>query len=100
MKPAPLSPEAIQQALAVLPGWTCEDDALTKTFQFQNFREAMAFMLRVSDEAEALDHHPEWTNVYHRVAVRLSTHEVGGKVTDRDVELAQRMEGIAAVRLG
>ena len=87
----------IQTALAALPGWTFEGDALAKTFQFQNFREAMGFMLRVSYEAEALDHHPEWTNVYHRVAIRLNTHDACGKVTAKDVELARRIQKISWV---
>ena len=54
-------------------------------------------MTRVAFEAEALDHHPEWTNVYRRVTVRLNTHDAGGKVTARDVELARRMQAISWV---
>ena len=97
MKPLSLTPTEIEAALVTLPGWRCERDALAKEFEFQNFREAMAFMLRVSYEAEALDHHPEWSNVYRRVAVRLNTHSAGGKVTAKDVELAKRMEKLAGV---
>jgi 4a-hydroxytetrahydrobiopterin dehydratase len=82
-------------ALAALPGWTSERDALAKTFKFSSFREAMAFMIRVGFEAEAMDHHPEWTNVYDRVAIRLNTHDAGGKVTAKDVELAKRIQKIS-----
>jgi len=81
----------------VLPGWTFKRDALAKTFQFESFREALGFMVRAGFEAEAMDHHPEWTNVYNRVAVRLHTHDAGGKVTAKDVELAARLQKISWV---
>jgi 4a-hydroxytetrahydrobiopterin dehydratase len=93
----PLDPAEIAPALAALPGWTREGDALAKTFKFGNFREAMSFMVRVSFEAEAMDHHPDWTNVYNRVAIRLNTHDAGGKVTARDVELARKIQAISWV---
>ncbi len=77
-------------------GWTLSEDgkAITKTFKFKSFREAMAFMLRVAFEAEAADHHPEWLNVYNRVEVRLTTHDTGG-LTDKDFALAEQMEKAA-----
>ena len=87
----------VQAALADLPGWTLKRDALAKTFKFGSFREALSFMVRVSYEAEELNHHPEWTNVYNRVAVRLNTHDAGGKVTAKDVELAARIQKISWV---
>ena len=80
-----------------LPGWEAGPDTLTKTFTFGPFREAMSFMVRVGFEAEALNHHPEWTNVYNRVAIRLNTHDAGGKVTGKDVELATRIQKISSV---
>jgi 4a-hydroxytetrahydrobiopterin dehydratase len=92
-KPLPL--KKIKSALARLPGWTFERDALAKAYSFKDFRAAMAFMLHVGFEAEALNHHPEWTNVYNRVAVRLNTHDAGGKVTAKDVALAGRIEKLA-----
>jgi len=96
----PLTTGEIEAALGELQGWTRDGDALAKTYAFGTFREAFGFMTRVAFEAEALNHHPEWTNVYNRVAVRLNTHDAGGKVTAKDVELAKRMEriggGIAA----
>jgi 4a-hydroxytetrahydrobiopterin dehydratase len=93
----PLTPAEITSDLAALPGWTHEGDALAKTFKFGSFREAMAFMVRVSYEAEAMDHHPDWTNVYHRVAIRLNTHDAGGKVTAKDVALAKKIQAISWV---
>ncbi len=93
----PLMASEITEALKALPGWTGDGDALAKTFQFQSFREAMSFMVRVGFEAEAMDHHPEWTNVYNRVAIRLNTHDAGGKVTARDVTLAGKIQQISWV---
>jgi 4a-hydroxytetrahydrobiopterin dehydratase len=90
----PLAPAKIQAALAALPGWAFKRDALAKKFQFKTFREAMGFMVRAAFEAEAMNHHPEWTNVYNSVAVRLNTHDAGGKVTAKDVELAGRIEKV------
>ena len=93
----PLVSGKIRAALAMLPGWTCKRDALEKTFKFGSFREAISFMNRVAFEAEELNHHPDWKNSYNRVVVRLSTHDAGGKVTNRDVELAQRIQKISWV---
>ncbi len=90
----PLSPDEVASALAALPGWRLERDALAKEFKFGSFRDALAFMVRVGFEAEAADHHPEWTNVYNRVAIRLNTHSAGGKVTSKDVELAKVIETV------
>lgn len=80
----------------VSAGWALADDgrAIAKSFVFGDFAEAMAFMLRVSYAAEAADHHPEWSNVYNRVAVRLTTHDTGG-LTDKDIALARIMETAA-----
>ncbi len=93
----PLSPAEISAALLTLPGWTIAGDALAKTFQFGSFREALSFMVRVGFEAEAMDHHPDWTNVYNRVVVRLNTHDAGGKVTGKDVELARKIQALSWV---
>ncbi len=97
MASQPLNPAEIADALRALPGWAFERDALAKEFKFGSFREAMSFMVRVGFEAEALDHHPDWTNVYNRVAVRLNTHDAGGKVTAKDVNLARKIQGISWV---
>jgi len=77
-------------------GWTLSSDgtAIERTYRFGDFRAALAWMVRAGFEAEAMDHHPEWSNVYNRVVVRLTTHDTGG-LTDRDIRLAERMEAIA-----
>jgi len=95
--PPPLTPAELAAALTTLPGWTQAGDALAKEFKFGSFREAMAFMVRVSYEAETMNHHPDWSNVYNRVAIRLNTHAAGGKVTALDVELARKIQRISWV---
>lgn len=91
-----LSADAIEQALAGLAGWTREqgDTAIVKEFRFKTFSEAFGFMARVALAAEKLDHHPEWSNVYNKVQVRLTTHDAGG-LTQLDFDLAKKMERIA-----
>jgi 4a-hydroxytetrahydrobiopterin dehydratase len=81
-------------ALAELPGWTetPERNAIRKSFKFKSFNEAFAFMTRAALVAEKLDHHPDWSNVYNRVEVTLSTHSAGG-VTDLDIAFAKKMNG-------
>jgi len=81
---------------ARLPGWALVEgrDALHKTFTFADFNAAFGFMARVALVAEKMDHHPEWTNVWNRVDVTLSTHSVGG-LSDLDVKLAEAMDKIA-----
>jgi 4a-hydroxytetrahydrobiopterin dehydratase len=88
---AKLTAEARAAALAELAGWreVAGRDAITKTFQFADFNEAWGFMTRVALVAEKMDHHPEWFNVWNRVEITLSTHDVGG-VSERDVKLARR----------
>jgi 4a-hydroxytetrahydrobiopterin dehydratase len=92
-----LSGAARQAALAELPGWTevAGRDAIARTFMFADFSEAFGFMTRSALEAEKLDHHPEWRNVYRTVEVVLTTHDAGG-VTVRDIDLARRMNAFAA----
>jgi len=92
---SPLTLPDIERELGALPGWVLERDALAKTYEFADFRTAMGFMVRVGFEAEDMNHHPEWTNIYKTVAVRLSTHDAGGKVTALDCELARRMDRVA-----
>lgn len=92
-----LAPEEIAAALKDLPGWKLEDGALAKAFAFGSFREAFAFMTRVAFEAEALDHHPDWSNGYDTVRIRLTTHSLGNKVTAKDAELARRIQRISWV---
>jgi 4a-hydroxytetrahydrobiopterin dehydratase len=93
---AVLSESERATAVAALPGWTFDADrnGIAKSFKFGGFGEAFAFMTRVALEAEKADHHPEWTNVWNRVDVLLSTHSEGG-VTEKDIALAGEMEKIA-----
>ncbi len=83
--------------LTKLSGWVflSARDAIGKSFSFKNFREAFAFMTEVAFEAEKLDHHPEWTNVYKRVDIVLSTHSVGG-LSELDEKLALKIDKAAA----
>ncbi len=87
--------DEIRTALEGLPGWAAEADALTKTYEFADFRAALGFMNRAAGPIEEADHHPEWTNVYNTVEVRLTSHDVGG-VTDRDAKLAVVLDRVAA----
>jgi len=82
-----------------LHGWSeVEDrDAIRKVFHFADFAEAFAFMTSVALHAEKMDHHPEWFNVYNRVEVILTSHDVEG-LSARDVELARYIDGVAPVR--
>jgi 4a-hydroxytetrahydrobiopterin dehydratase len=91
----PLSSDAIEAALADLPGWRFEADALRKTFELADFREAVAFLVRLAFEAEARDHHPEIRNVYRRVELALTTHDAGDRVTPKDLDLAAAIERVA-----
>lgn len=79
-----------------LNGWRAADDrdAICKSFQFADFNAAFGFMTRVALKADAMDHHPEWFNVYNRIDVTLATHDADG-VTDKDVALARFMDEIA-----
>jgi 4a-hydroxytetrahydrobiopterin dehydratase len=74
--------------------WTNENNQLVRTFVFADFIQAFAFMTRVAFVAEKMNHHPEWTNVYNRVTIRLSTHYAGNVVTDRDHQLAAAIDKI------
>lgn len=88
-----LTGEARQGALARVPDWHAarDRDAITRTFSFSGFGEAFAFMTRVALIAEKMDHHPEWSNVYNRVTVTLTTHSVGG-LSEKDIALAEAID--------
>ena len=81
----------IDEALKGLPGWKRNGDTLAKSFEFKDFAQAWAFMAKVAKAAEKQDHHPDWTNVYNKVQIRLSTHDSGG-VTAADFKLAKKIE--------
>ena len=91
-----LDSQAVEEAMAGLEGWTLAADGLSisRTFTFRNFSEAFAFMTRSALAAEKLDHHPDWSNVYKTVEVKLNTHDAGG-LTALDFELAKRMNRYA-----
>jgi 4a-hydroxytetrahydrobiopterin dehydratase len=91
-----LSETAVQQALNNLPGWEVKEGKLHKTFKFDSFAAALGWMVSVGVEADKLDHHPEWSNVYNRVTVNLVTHDLGNEISNLDVALAQKMESLAA----
>jgi 4a-hydroxytetrahydrobiopterin dehydratase len=91
-----LTGETRAQALSELDGWSEVDgrDAIAKTFKFKDFGSAFAWMTRVAMAAEIADHHPEWSNVYNKVEVTLTSHDAGG-VTEKDISLARRMDRFA-----
>ena len=94
---AKLNEQERGEALSALPGWTHDPDrdAIRKRFTFRDFNEAFGFMTRVALEAEKADHHPEWSNVWNKVDILLTTHDAGG-LTARDVALAKKIDAIAA----
>ncbi|MEZ7972413.1 MAG: 4a-hydroxytetrahydrobiopterin dehydratase [Pseudomonadales bacterium] len=79
--------------------WNQLDDALVAELEFKNFVDAFAFMTDVAALAERHDHHPEWSNVYNRVTIRLTTHDAGNQITDKDRQLAKAIEGLASASL-
>lgn len=89
-----LDDAAIDTALAELDGWTRDGDAIVAEYRFADFAEAFAFLARMAVVSERMNHHPEWTNVWNRVSVRMSTHDAGG-ITDLDVEWARRAQAAA-----
>lgn len=76
-----------------LQGWKAGDNLISKELVFKDFKAALDFMVKAGAVAEELNHHPEWTNVYNKISIKLSTHDAGG-VTDKDFELARRMEDL------
>jgi 4a-hydroxytetrahydrobiopterin dehydratase len=89
-----LGQDELARALAELPGWTLAGGKLHREYRFADFNAAFGFMTRVALEAERMNHHPEWSNVWNRVVVELVTHDSGG-VTASDLALARKMEALA-----
>jgi 4a-hydroxytetrahydrobiopterin dehydratase len=87
-----------EERLGTLDGWQMseEGDGISREFRFADFVEAFGFMSQVALVAEKLDHHPEWSNVYGKVSIRLTTHDVGG-LSDLDFKLASRIDAFAKV---
>jgi 4a-hydroxytetrahydrobiopterin dehydratase len=90
---ATLTDDEIRAALADLPGWELGEGEIVKELRFDTFRNAIAFINRIADQADATDHHPELTNVYTRVRVAYSTHSEGG-VTTKDIDAAHAVEAL------
>jgi 4a-hydroxytetrahydrobiopterin dehydratase len=90
---AKLTTKDREAALTALRGWVYDEaaDAISQDFKFKDFSEAFAFMTRVAFLAQSADHHPEWSNVYNKVTITLTTHDAGG-VTAKDVELAGKID--------
>ena len=88
-----ISTEERSRALAQLEGWEAAKnrEAIVKEYRFANFSQAFAWMTQVALLAEKMDHHPEWTNVYSRVSVVLTTHDAGG-ITQNDLDMAKQMD--------
>ena len=91
-----LTEQQCKDRMSQLSGWSLEDKckSVTVTFKLKDFREAMAFMMQVAFYAEKLNHHPEWSNVYSRVSILLTTHDAGG-LTELDFKLAQAIDKVA-----
>ena len=88
-----LSEHDIRDRLESLPGWELRDNGLYREFRFRDFAEAFGFMTSVALVAERMNHHPDWSNVYNRVTIRLTTHDAGG-VTERDFALAAEISAL------
>ncbi len=97
---AALDDDALASALAGLPGWSRDGDTLVRTFRRRDWRDAIALVNAVADEAERRDHHPDVSITgYRNVAFRLTSHDAGG-VTNRDVSLAKRIDEVASAKPG
>ena len=72
-------------------GWHHIEDSLQKTFVFNDFNTALEVIMKIGFEAEYLNHHPEWTNIYNKLSIKLTTHDAGNTVTQKDIELANRI---------
>ena len=98
-RPTVLTQPELDEAVRGLPGWTCVAGKLHREYKFADFVHAFGFMATAALAIEAMNHHPEWSNVYSQVTVDLSTHDAGG-ITELDVELAGKLEKIARKLLG
>ncbi|MGB5359965.1 MAG: 4a-hydroxytetrahydrobiopterin dehydratase [Eudoraea sp.] len=88
-----LSEEEITIRLKKLAGWEYKDGAIERNYKFKNFKDAFSTMTRIAFECEAQNHHPDWTNVYNSLQIRLNTHDVSG-ITNNDFKLADSIENI------
>ena len=88
----PASKAEIEKFLSSHSQWSITDNALSRHFTFSDFKEAFAFMSAVAVEADAADHHPEWSNVYNKVSIRLITHDAGPAISQKDFSLAEKID--------
>ena len=86
-----LPPDQVEALNRQLPGWDCDGTSLSRIVEFADFAEAFAFMVRVAEVAEELDHHPDWSNSWNRVNLAVTSHSTGG-LTGLDVEFAERVD--------
>lgn len=93
MRPQKLKDEEVKDRFSSLNNWKLKENAIQKDLQFRDFSQAFAFMTRVALQAEKMNHHPEWKNVYNKVSVTLSTHDAGG-LTELDFRLAAVIDKI------
>ena len=91
---APLNSDQIKLALSGLKHWRLEDDKLLMDIKLKNFSEAISFLVKVGIEAEKLNHHPEIHNIYNKVTLKLTTHDAGNRVTEKDIVLARAIENL------
>ena len=96
---AKLNKTELQAALDSLPGWTLENEKLHRNYAFVDFVHAFGFMATSAIAIEAMEHHPEWSNVWNKVVIDLTTHDAGG-ITPKDILLANKLEAIAQKLLG
>ncbi|HZZ99578.1 MAG TPA: 4a-hydroxytetrahydrobiopterin dehydratase [Candidatus Paceibacterota bacterium] len=97
-KPNILSPEDIQTKLKDMPGWQYADDKISKQFEFNDFMDALGFINKLAPYFESMDHHPDMHIFYSKILFELQRFDVGGKVTDRDLEVASEIEKEYAAR--
>lgn len=92
----PLSTEELAELLQQIPQWSVQDGSLCKTFRFNDFAQALGFIVQLGLMAEKVNHHPEIRNVYHTVWLRLSTHDASNTITMRDIRLAAEIDRLSA----
>jgi 4a-hydroxytetrahydrobiopterin dehydratase len=97
-KPRPLTAKELKTVLPRLPGWRYRDNRLSRDFEFQDFVESLAFVNSLVVAFETMDHHPDVTIAYDRVTFSLTSYDVGGKVTDRDISMAKKITSTYGAR--
>ena len=96
--PRPLTRKELQTVLTRLPGWRYHDNRLSRSFEFQDFVESLSFVNSLVAHFEAMDHHPDVTIAYDKVTFSLTSYDLGGKVTDRDVAAAKKITSTYGAR--